>query len=511
MIARSKAYASVRRPNLRGALIGVVAGLVGALPLPASAQQIVRHPSELVYPELSFDPPAAADHRHELSNGVAVFVVEDHDLPLINISLLVRGGVYTAAAMATPGAATLAGSQIHNGGTASKSPSELDEDLDFLAAQMFTSLGSTQGSAGMNCLTKDLDACLELFFEMVRNPGYDQERLELAKSQTVQQMQRRNDATTSIEGREWSRLIYGTEHFSTKAVNQAELEAISREDLLALHAQTFHPGNFVVAVSGDVAAEQILPKLEAAMADWPAGESPGQVPGPTSELQPGLYLVHKEDVNQGRISLGHRTITRDNPDRYALQIMNSVLGGGGFTSRIMSRVRSDEGLAYSAGSRYGVGTHYEGAFRAAFQSRSETVARATALVLEEVERIRTEPVTDEELANAKASFIDTFSRSFASVGQVAGLFANDELTGRDTEYLVHYRDRLRAVSAADVMRVAHEYLHPEALVILAVGNVDDTLAGDPENPEYSLEALAPDGSVTRVPLPDPMTMEYPEQ
>ena len=216
-------------------------------------------------------------------------------------------------------------------------------------------------------------------------------------------------------------------------------------------------------------------------------------------------------MNQGRVSLGHLGARLGNPDRYALQIMNDILGGGGFTSRIMSRVRSDEGLAYSAGAGFGFGVHYEGSFRAFFQSRSETVARATAIVLEEIERIRDEPVSDEELATSKASFIESFTRNFASAGQIAGLFASFELQGREFDYLETYRDNMAAVTTADVMRVAREYLHPDRLVILAVGNVDDMLAGDPDNPEVMLESLAPAGNVTRISLPDPLTMQYPER
>ena len=211
------------------------------------------------------------------------------------------------------------------------------------------------------------------------------------------------------------------------------------------------------------------------------------------------------------MSIGHLGGRQDNPDRYALQLMNSILGGGGFTSRILSRVRSDEGLAYSAGSSFGLGAYYDGAFRAFFQSRSEAVARATSIVLEEIDRIRSEPVTPEELATAKASFIESFTRNFATAAQVAGLFASFELQGRDFEYLQTYRENMAAVTVEDVRRVAQEYLHPDRLAILAVGNVEDMLAGDPDNPEFQLADLAAEGRVTRIPLPDPLTMEYVEQ
>jgi len=429
----------------------------------------------------------------------------------VNIALTIRTGSFTAPAQANPGVAGLTGSQLRSGGTASLTPSDFDEELDFLAANVGSRIGSTSGSANMNCLTKDVEQCLGLFFEMLREPRFDAERLDLAKSQGRQGMERRNDSTTGIERREWSRLLYGTEHFSTQALTADQLEAITTEGLAAFHEFAVHSGNFIFAVSGDVEPDAIVASLNSYLADWPMGAPAGEVPEPAFEPQPGLYLVHKDDVNQGRVSLGHLGARLGNPDRYALQIMNDILGGGGFTSRIMSRVRSDEGLAYSAGTGFNFGVHYEGSFRAFFQSRSETVARATAIVLEEIERIRNEPVSDEELATAKASFIESFTRNFASAGQIAGLFASFELQGRDFDYLNTYRDNMAAVTAADVTRVAREYLHPDRLVILAVGNVDDMLAGDPDHPDVLLEGLAPGGNVTRIALPDPLTMQYPEQ
>jgi len=485
--------------------------LLIAGPAVMAQQEIPGHPRDLVFAGLDFEPPDALRYRHELQNGAVAFVVEDHDLPLVNIALTIRTGSYTAPAQANPGVASLTGSQLRSGGTASLAAADFDEELDFLAANVGSRIGVTSGGANMNCLTKDLEPCLDLFFEMLREPRFDAERLALAKSQSLQSMERRNDSTTGIEGREWSRLMYGTEHFSTQALTADQLQALTAEDLAAFHAYSLHPGNFIFAVSGDVEPGAIVAALDSYLSGWPVGEAAGDVPEPGFEPQPGLYLVHKDDVNQGRVSLGHLGARLGNPDRFSLQIMNDILGGGGFTSRIMSRVRSDEGLAYSAGTGFGFGVHYAGSFRAFFQSRSEAVARATAIVLEEVERIRNEPVSEEELATAKASFIESFTRNFASAAQVASLFASFELQGRDFDYLKTYRNNMAAVTAADVMRVAREYLHPDRLVILAVGNVDDILAGDPDHPETLLEGLAPAGNVTRISLPDPLTMQYPER
>lgn len=486
--------------------LGVVfAGL--AVP-PALAQPIPAHPRDLVFEDLAFDPPDAAAHRHELSNGSVVFIVPDRALPLVSVSVTVRTGAYLEPAEKA-GLAALTGSQMRAGGAGALGPVEFDEEAAFLAAELSSGIGDTSGRAGVNSLTKDLDASLDLFFDMLRRPRFDQDRLDLAKSQVLQQMERRNDSTQSIEVREWRRLLRGGGHFTTTPSTRASIDAITRDDLVAFHREYYHPGNFIFAVSGDVEPADFLARLEGRLADWPARKPVSTpVPAPDHEIRPGVYVVDKDDVNQGRVVIGHLGAMRDNPDRYALMVMNDILGGGGFAARLLTRIRSDEGLAYSAYSSYGFGTYFPGAFRVSFQSRSETVARAAAIVLEEIERIRSEPVTEAELRTSKASFVETFSRSFSSAASTAGLFANDEYTGRDPAYLVAYRDRISSVSGDDVLRVAREYLDPGRLVMLVVGDRSTIEAGDPDNPDVTLAGLAA-GEIAGIPLPDPFTMEYP--
>jgi len=476
----------------------------------ASAQTIPAHPRQLSFEPLDFEPPAAERYRHTLSNGVVVFVVEEHTLPLVSMSVTVRTGSYLDPD-GREGLASLTGSQMRAGGTATLSAADFDEEAAFLAAEISSSIGGTSGRASFDSLTKDLDATLNLFFDMLRSPGFDQSRLDLAKSQTLQGMERRNDSTRSIERREWGRLMRGDTHFSVRPTTRLSIESITSEDLIAFHERCYHPGAFIFSVSGDVTPGEILPKLEAHMADWPIKTDPvAPVPEPSHELSPGIYTVAKSDVNQGRVSIGHLGTRRDNPDRYALLVMNDILGGGGFTSRLLTRIRSDEGLAYSTSSSFGMGTYYDGLFRVSVQSGSETVARTASIVLEEIDRMRDSQVTATELRTSKASFIETFTRNFSSASSTANLFASDEYTGRDQEYLVHYRDRIGAVTGDDVARVARQYLNPDQLVILITGDIATIEQGDSDNPEYSLDRLS-SGSITRIPLPDPFTMEYPSQ
>jgi zinc protease len=276
--------------------------------------------------------------------------------------------------------------------------------------------------------------------------------------------------------------------------------------MLAFHRKYFHPANMIAAVSGSFARAEMLRRLESAFADWPAPKlAIPPIPSTIVPAEPGLYRVQK-DVNQGRVSIGLPTVRRDDPDVYALEVMNEILGGSGFTSRITKTVRSNEGLAYSAGSGFAPGIWYPGRFRAAFQSKSRSVLWATELVQREIERIREQPVTPQELDTIKASLIQTFPSNFASKAQSMAVFAADEYTRRDPSYWTSYRDRIRSVTAADVLRVAKAHLDPGKMRVLVVGDQAEIEKGDPKHP-LTLASLAPGGRVILLPPRDPMTMK----
>jgi predicted Zn-dependent peptidase len=478
---------------------------------PPADAQVPAHPRDLKYPALTFEPPDAAKHRRVLKNKVPAYMVEDHDLPLVTVTVMARTGSYLDPT-GKEGLASAVASQMRAGGAGKYTAEQFDEEADFLAATLSASIAGTMGTFSANFLAKDTDKALDLFFDMLRAPAFQQDRLDLFKTQTLQGLERRNDNTAGIEGREWGRLMYGDNHFSTTPMTKASVEAMTRDDLVAFHKAWIHPASVIVAVSGDFKPEEMAARLEARMAGWtgPAKFAAPPVPRPTHVPVPGVYMVHKTDVNQGRVTMGHLGIQRGNPDEVAVEMMNDVLGGSGFTSRITNRVRSDEGLAYSAGSTFPPGTYYPGAFRAGFQSKSSTVAQAIQIVLEEIDRIRTQKVSAEELETVKNSAIEVFPRQFSSAGAIATLFASDEFTGRDPKYWKTYRDRVRAVTLDEVQRVAQKYLQPDKIVILAVGNADDMLKGNPDKPQYSFDAVRKGASITRIPLPDPMTMVYPK-
>ncbi len=481
-----------------------------ALGQAAKPGPIPVHPKNLKYPALEFTPPAAADYRQTLANGALGFFVEDHDLPLIAVSVMVRAGSYLDPADKA-GLASAAANQMRAGGTSRYNAEEFDEEADFIAADISSSAGGLSATASINFMAKDQEKALELFFDMLRNPAFRQDRLDLLKSQQLQAIERRNDRTDEIESREWNRLMRGDRHFTSILVNRNSISSLSREDLVEFHKQHYHPGNFIFAVSGDFKTADMKARLDKELAGWQSsGSNRIAPPKPNFTPNPGIYLVNKPEVNQARVSIGHLGIVRGNPDELTLDIMNEILGGGSFTSRIMNKIRTDEGLAYSAGASFSPGVYYEGLFRAFFQSKSATAAQAAQIVLDEIERMRNAKVTMEELQTQKNQAIEIFPRYFASASAVASTFASDEFTGRDPKFWETYRDKIKAISVQDIQRVARQHLHPDRLVILAVGNVDDILKGNPDKPEFSFQKML-NGKIVRIPLPDPATMIYPQE
>ncbi|MGE0639649.1 MAG: M16 family metallopeptidase [Thermoanaerobaculia bacterium] len=482
--------------------VGTVLSVAGGF-----AQSIPERPEELAYGPLRFEVPDASGFRHELPGGIVAYVVPDRSLPLVSVVLHLRTGAFRESA-AQPGVASMTASLMRVGGTAERTPEEFDERADFLAAQIGSSAGDTGARVSLNVLSTSLDDGLDLLFEMLRTPRFDDSRLAIEKSKALEAMKQRNDDAGDIQTREWSWLMYGRDHFSSRRATAAQLGSITRADLVDFHRRTYGAEEMVIAVSGDVDAKAIVANLSRRLRGFRAGErAPWPPPASDYRPTPGLYHVEK-DIPQGKVSIGHRSIRVtdwSNPELAALDVMNDILGGGGFTSRLVKRIRSDEGLAYGAGSNYGLGVFWPGVFGMGYASKNPTVAYAMEILLEEVDRIRREPVTAEELAIARSSAIDTFPRAFESAAQIAGTFAQDELIGRPHSYWTGYRARIGAVTAADVLAVAQKYLHPDELVTLVVGKWSEIAPGDPEG-RATMEQFA-GGKVEHLPLRDPLTLQ----
>ena len=460
-------------------------------------------PETISFPSLAYDPPAAADFRHVLPDGTVVYLAPSHEFPLVNLAITFKGGS-SLDPTDLPSLAKALARMIREGGTATRPPAEFDETLDFLATEVSVTADETFTTATMNCLASTFDESLSLFLEMLRSPGFNEGRLETNKARTLETLKRRNDDASSILAREWKRLVYGPDHFESAEPTAASVAALSRTRLAELHRRIVHPGNMIVAVSGDFEPEAMLGTLERAFAGWERGDPAPDPAVPTAVLEPGLYHVPKP-IPQGKVMIGGRAIERDDPDAIPFRVMNEILGAGGFTSRLMQQVRSNEGLAYSVRSMLVPRVEYPGDFRAGFESKNATVALATKIVRDEIRRIREEPVSADELETAKQSLIETFPRQFESKPQMLRVFVNDEWTGRPSDFWQAFRSRVEAVTADDVQRVARTHLDPEAMAILVVGDWDAIAPGDLDGRASMAEFFG--GEVKHLPLRDPLTLE----
>jgi zinc protease len=472
-------------------------------PPAAVAGGLPARPEQIVFAPLAFEPPAADSFRRVLADGTVVYLAPSHEFPLVNLAITFKGGA-SLDPPDVPGLASMTARLVREGGTQRMKPEVLDETLDFLATEVGVSANDTFTSATMNCLASTFDESLGLFLDMLRSPAFDAGRLETARARVLEGLKQRNDDASSILSREWKRLVFGPEHFEASEPTGTTVAAISQERLVGMHGRIFHPGNMIVAVSGDFEEREMLAKLEKAFSGWKRGEAVADPAAPTATLEPGLYHVPKK-IPQGKVVMGKRSIERDDPDAIPLLLLNDILGGGGFTSRIMQQVRSNEGLAYSARSSIAARVDYPGDFRAGFESKNPTVALATKIVLDQIRGVRDGLVTEEELETSKQNLIETFPRQFESKPQMLRVFVNDEWTKRPKDYWKTFRDRVRAVTREDLQRVAMKHLDPEKMAILVVGDWDEIAAGD-QGKRASMNDFF-GGKVKHLPLRDPLTLE----
>jgi len=490
------------RPLLLIALLALASAPVIAAAPPAD--RIVDHPDNLKFEELNYTPPEPGDYRHKLKSGAIAYVAENREVPTFQLTIRVRTGtLYEQVDKA--GVAGMAAHLMRNGGVEGMTAGEFDQQLALLAGEISVSIDASRGTVSLFCLAKDADAALGLLKKVLRTPSFDQKALDRHRTDVLSELEQRNASTRAIEAREWQFLMYG-DHPSTTGFRRTEasIESITRDDLIAFHEMYFFPRNFIFAVSGDLETGEILAKLNNLCADWPSHklELPA-VPDLIPEVKPGVYMIAKEDVNQSRIRLGHVGVKRDIPDQYALMVMNDILGGGGFTSRVVRRVRSDEGLAYTAGSRFNRPVLYPGMFQAYFQTKHATAAFGTKLIVTEIERIRGEKCDAETVENAKAGFIGNLVNPFTSRNSIVNTFADDEYTDRPDDYWQKYTKNIMAVTPEAVLEVAKKYLHPDKLVFLVVGDPKAAEEGSDKHPEHYSDF----GPVTNLPLRDAMTLE----
>lgn len=451
----------------------LIAGTVSAQ-TKAEAKPASRAPSSIPsYKELKYLPlppihiPDVATFT--LPNGIKLYILENHELPLVRGSALVRtGNLFDPADKV--GLATVTGMVMRTGGTKDKTGDQLDEQLENIAASVETSIDESFGSASFSCLKENADEVLAAFHDVLTGPAFRQNKIELAKTELRSGISRRNDDPHGILEREFADTVYGRNTPYGWQLEYATVDRITRDDVEHFYERYFFPGNVMLAVIGDFSAADMRAKLEKLFAGWTVKQPPvPPFPPVNAKAQPGIFLATKTDVDQTFFSLGHLGGELRDKDFPALQVMADILGGG-FHSRLVQRVRTKLGYAYDISAYWGANYDHPGLFEVSGSTKSASTVDTIKVVNEEIEKIRTTPVTAEELESAKETVANSFVFNFDTPAKTLNRILRYDYFGYPRDFIDQYQRAIQAVTREDVLRVAREHLHPKDFTIVAVGN-----------------------------------------
>ena len=428
-------------------------------------------------------PPLPAFHPREprrfvLPNGLVVFLQENHELPIIGGTMRFRGGDVDVPASKI-GLTDIYGSVWRTGGTKQRTGDELDDFLEARAAKVETSSSEESTSISFNSLKEDFDTVFPVFRELLAQPEFREDKIDLVKRQIFGIISRRNDDVDEIAGRESAKLAYGAQNPYARVAEYATVAAVTRQDLLDWHAKYVRPDNAMLGIYGDFDPAKMEALIHESFGSWGTPlKAPKKPATPRKPIKanvqfnpavPGLYFIPKEDVDQSSIQMVTLGIERDNPDYFAVSVMNEVLSGG-FASRLFSNLRTKEGLAYAVGGGVGSDWDHLGIQGYSIATKSSNTAKAIDGLKEQLVGMVTNPPDENELKIAKDNILNSFVFRFDSKQKVLAEQMTYDFYGYPSDYLERYRTAIEKVTPADVKRVAEKYLHPDKLAVLVVGN-----------------------------------------
>jgi zinc protease len=421
-------------------------------------------------------PPLPAFHpqqpkRVELSNGMVIFLQEDHELPLIDANARIRGGSVNEPADKI-GLVDIYGDVWRTGGSNTQTGDQFDDFLEVRAAKVETGGGPDSTTIGLSCLKGDFDDIFKVFADLLQNPEFRADKIDIAKKGMEDGISRRNDQIGRVASRESAKLAYGAGNPYAREAEYATVAAVTRQDLLDWHNNYVHPNNVILGISGDFDANAMEAKLRAAFESWPKGPS-----APRNEIQyhpahPGYYLIPKEDVNQSSIHMVTLGTTRNNPDYYTISVFNEAFAGG-FSSRLFNDIRTKRGLAYSVGGGIGANFGHPGILQFVMGTKSQSTIESVQALDEDIDNLAKQPVTDREIKNAKDAILNAFIFRLDSPDKVLEERMTYEFYGYPADWLDKYPVEIQKVTAADVNRIAAKYLHRDQMAVLVVGNTKE--------------------------------------
>jgi zinc protease len=428
------------------------------------------------------EAPQVLGVKEELPNGLVWLFSEQRNLPLVTINLMIKAGTLRDPE-GKEGLANLTAILLLQG-TQKRSATQIAEELDFLGARLASSGSDDFALMGLMVLKKDLAAGLNLFQDVLLNPKYAAKEVRRKVSQLQASFKSDEDEPGIVAARAFNRQLFGPNPYGHPPKGTPKgLAAITRNDLAEFHRTYYRPNNAILSVVGDLSYEEAKKWVTEIFGAWEQAPIPElKVPPPPPLNKPQVIVIDK-DITQANIIWGHLGISRANPDFYAFQVMNYIFGGGGFASRLMDNIRENRGLAYSVGSAFDPGLQ-TGAFTVGLETKNASAGEAVAQVLKEIEQIRTKPVSEKELKDAKSYLIGSFPRKMDSLGKRAALMGYVEFYGLGLDYPRRYPNMVKGLTPADIKRVADKYLYSDRYLLVVVGN-------EAQMPQFGGEPLSP--------------------
>lgn len=454
----------------------LLVGTASAAP-PQRPDQLTFPPLELVFPLIS---------EHQTVNGMRVYLKKNDELPLVDLTLMVRGGsIYDP--LEKTGLSQWLAQALETGGTALLTPAQLEEELDRMAAQLSISSSSYSFQIDLSVHQRDVNRAVELLADLLRRPRFDLERVELARQRLIENVHRRNDRPADIASRYLIGAINPGHPFGVEPTLDT-LKNLTVADLVTAHQQYFQPQQIWWGVSGAIAEDDILSLIAQHVGDWEGSSSADYtLPLLPDSSAPRITVIDRQ-LSQTTLLMGHRGISKDNPDMHAVRLANYLLGGGGFNSRLMREIRSNRGLAYSIYSRLQPGRYLPELFIVSGETRNDGAALVVRLVKEMIEELITSGVTDAELESAKSSLLNSFIFAFENTHAVVTQKMRLQFYGYPDDYLETYQHQVDALTAEDIKRVARVYLRPDQLHIVLVGD-SDILQADLQDEAMAFELV----------------------
>lgn len=421
----------------------------------------------LLLPVLVAAAPLA--ERQVLENGLTLLVRSSPALPIVTIKATVQAGSLWES-KEHAGLANLTALLLTRG-TTTRTAAQIDESVDFIGASLSSSAGRDFSEVDLTLLKKDIPQGLALLADVLLHPAFEQGEIARKAQELRAALRKRQEDPSEVAEEAFNELVFGSHPYGRPLEgSDASLAAITRDEIMGFHRDHYTPERIFVTVVGDVDRSEITNQIRAVLGSWPKGKGTVKRATEPAPLQEKI-VVKKVDrrLAQANIILGHQGIRRDNPDFYALTVMNYILGGGGFSSRLVERIREQKGWAYDVSSQFAPGLE-RGSFQVALQTKNDTAGPAVREVVRELQRIREQGVTDQELADAKAYLIGSFPLRLDTNAKLAGLISVVEYYKLGMDYADRYRTVIEGVSKEDILRVARTYLRPEGYVLVVVAD-----------------------------------------